>query len=72
MADTRGLSIRQYEKGPWRLWAGDDFVRSFPTPEAALQAINVKSVSLPPGNWKAPADLVQWRCAERRLPPKMF
>lgn len=66
------LSIRQYEKGPWRLWAGEEFIRSFPTPDAALQALADRSVKLPPGRWTAPRELEDWRFAAGKLPPTYF
>lgn len=66
------LSIRQYEKGPWRLWAGEEFVARFSSPEEALGALKAKAVPLPPGDWKAPVELERWRIAVGKLPPAYF
>lgn len=60
------LSIRQFNRGRWRLWKGEDFLGSFETPEEALPAV----AKLGP-KWKAPADLDDWQHVTGRLPPDL-
>ena len=62
------LSIRRFNRGLWRLWAGERFLGSFETPEAAMRAL--RTMKLGKG-WKAPADLDEWHHAEGRLPPDL-
>ena len=60
------LSIRQFNRGPWRLWAGEDFLGSFESPEDALRGL--AAAKLGP-KWKAPADIDDWQQVAGRLPP---
>jgi len=58
------LKIRQFKGGLWRLWAGDEFLGSFTSAEAAVQALLNGTCSLPLGGRKArikvPPDLDDW------------
>lgn len=60
------LSIRQYRLGPWRLWAGEDFIGSFETPADALRGL--ATAKLGP-RWKAAEDLEAWQVVTGRMPP---
>ena len=62
------LSIRRYNRGLWRLWAGENFLGSFETPEAAMRALCTTKLGK---GWRAPADLGDWHHAEGRLPPDL-
>ena len=62
------LSIRRFNKGLWRLWAGECFLGSFETPEAAMRALRTMKLGK---SWKAPDDLDDWHHAEGRLPPDL-
>jgi hypothetical protein len=58
------LKIRQFKGGLWRLWAGDEFLGSFMSAEAAVQALLDGTCSLSAGGRKArikvPPDLEDW------------
>jgi hypothetical protein len=59
------LKIRQFKGGLWRLWAGDEFLGSFTSAEAAVQALLDGTCSLPAGGGrkariKVPPDLDDW------------
>ena len=58
------LKLRQFKGGLWRLWAGDEFLGSFTSAEAAVQALHDGSCSLPAGGRmariKVPPDLEDW------------
>jgi hypothetical protein len=62
------LSIRRFNRGLWRLWAGESFLGSFETPEAALRALRTTKLGK---GWRAPADIDDWHHAEGRLPPDL-
>jgi hypothetical protein len=47
------LKIRQFKGGMWRLWADDEFLGSFTSAEAAVQALLDGTCSLPAGGRKA-------------------
>jgi len=61
---TGQLKIRQFKGGLWRMWAGDEFLGSFTSAEAAVQALLDGTCSLLAGGRKAriqvPADLEDW------------
>ena len=65
-AQAGRLSIRQFNRGRWRLWKGEDFLGSFETAEAALAGL--AAAKLGP-KWKAPDDLERWQVVAGRLPP---
>jgi hypothetical protein len=58
------LKLRQFKGGLWRLWAGDEFLGSFTSAEAAVQALLDGTCSLLAGGRKAPIrvppDLQDW------------
>jgi len=58
----------QVQQGLWRLWAGESFLGSFETPEAAMRALRTMKLGK---SWKAPPDLDDWHHAEGRLPPDL-
>jgi hypothetical protein len=58
------LKIRQFNGGQWRMWAEDEFLGSFVSPEAAVQALIDGTCSLVAGGRKTridvPPDLSDW------------
>jgi hypothetical protein len=52
------LEIRHF-KGPWRVWLDDTFLGSFPTEQAAADALADGHVPLPK-RVKVPRDLEKW------------
>ena len=58
------LKIRQFSGGQWRMWADDEFLGSFVSPEAAVQALLDGTCGLVDGGRKAsvvvPPDLSDW------------
>ena len=58
------LKIRQFNGGQWRMWADDEFLGSFVSPESAVQALLDGTCTLVDGGRKAsvvvPPDLSDW------------
>ena len=43
------LSIRCFNKGRWRLWAGDSYLGSFDTPDEAVRPLSDRTLTWPTG-----------------------